>query len=96
MPKFAYFPSAAPQPAAVIGWIDSDLSPDQVLPPAADLLPLDEAAWAERLATPYVLAGQLVAEGPPLFQAEPEPTPSKAELLAQISALMAKVDALPG
>lgn len=72
MPKYAQFDHTAPAPQPVVGWYDADSFTYPNLPAADDLLVLTQAQWDNRLNTPYVSSGTLVAA----------PAPTAAQLLA--------------
>ncbi|ADE12124.1 hypothetical protein [Sideroxydans lithotrophicus] len=69
---YASFDSTATQPTPVTGWYD-DMTPACKLVPAANLLQLTQAQWDNRLNTPYVQNGALVAA----------PAPTSAQISAQ-------------
>lgn len=69
MARFAYFDSAAPSPARVLGWYDTDEFVYATLPAASDLLAVTDAEWSARVTDPSgwaVQSGALVAYVPPV------------------------------
>ena len=75
---YASFDSTAAQPTPVTGWYDA-LTPACQLVPAVNLLTLTQAEWDNRLNTPFVSAGVLVAP----------PVPAAAQLLTAAQAAQA-------
>lgn len=72
MPKYAQYDHTAASPQPVIGWYDADALTYPNLPAPVDLLTLTQQQWDNRLSTPFVSGGALVAA----------PVPTAAQLLA--------------
>jgi hypothetical protein len=73
MTKLAHFDHTSASPQPVIGWYDTDEFDYQSLPNEADLLTLTQDQWDNRLNTPFVSGGTLIA-------------PPSAQLFAQAQA----------
>lgn len=73
---YASYDSTAAQPTPVTGWFDAQ-TPAMLSVPSANILALTQQEWDNRLTTPYVSAGILVAT----------PMSSPAQLLAAAKAV---------
>jgi hypothetical protein len=62
--KFAEYDPQAPQPSPVLGWYDTSFADYPNLPEPGRMLALTEAQWVNRLNTPLVQDGLLVAAPP--------------------------------
>lgn len=86
MARYARYDSAAPAPALVLGWYDTEAADYPVLPASSDLLVLSDEEWTGRLAGQWAVAGgSLVAFVPP----EPVPLPwlvSKVTVVERLDA----------
>jgi hypothetical protein len=72
---YAQFDSSAPQPSPVIGWHETMTPAAQLVLPA-NLLTLTQAQWDNRLNTPFISGGALVAA----------PVPTAAQFLSTAQA----------
>jgi len=66
MPRYAHFDPAAPAPAPVLGWYDTDLLDyGDKLPSPAALLLLTDPQWAGRLTATQGVQGGTLVPAPP-------------------------------
>lgn len=72
MTQYAYYDSAAPQPAAVLGWYDTVAVTYPSLPLAANLLQVTPDEWAARHPGPWAVEGQALVPGQPIQRQTPD------------------------